>query len=257
MAKNRFMKSSNPFIGDEQFVRTANKGVDLGVTRADGTMTIQGTINKTLILALILVVSAVASATFIPFSRPVFYISMFGALGVAFYTYKNPTVAHITAPIYAVLEGIMIGTFTYMVAFLYAGDPSIIQTAILLTALTLLSMLGAYKFGLIKVTAKFRSILITMTGAIGVFYLLAIGLSFFGVSIPYLHTATPIGIGISVVFIIVAAFNLLLDFDNIERGVQMGAPKMMEWVSGMGLLITIVWLYFEILKLLAILSSGD
>ena len=257
MSNNRFMKSSNPFIGDQQFVKTANKGVDLGVSRAEGVMTVQGTVNKTLILSVILIASAFFYATFIPFSRAIFLISMFGAAGVAIVTYMKPTIAHITAPIYAVLEGVAMGTVTYMLAFLYAGDPGIITNAILLTALTLVSMLGAYKFGLIKPTKKFRSIITTATGAIMMMYLISIGLSFFGVNIPYLHTAGPIGIGISLFIIGIAALNLILDFDNIERGAQMGAPKMMEWVSGMGLLITIVWIYFEILKLLAILSGRE
>lgn len=257
MSSNRFMKSSNPFIGEQQFAKTANKSVNLGVSHADGTMTIQGTVNKTLILSAILVISAVLSATFIPFSRMIFLISMLGAAGVAFYTYKKPTVAHITAPIYAVLEGIAMGTATYMLAFLYAGDPGIITNAILLTALSLIAMLGAYKFGLIKPTKKFRSFIVTATGAIMMMYLIAIGLSFFSIDIPYLHTAGPIGIGISLFIIGIAVLNLILDFDTIERGVEMGAPKMMEWVSSMGLLITLVWIYFEILKLLAILSGRD
>jgi uncharacterized YccA/Bax inhibitor family protein len=118
-------------------------------------------------------------------------------------------------------------------------------------------MLGAYKFGLIRATQKFRSMIVTATGAIMMMYLVSIGLSFFSVNIPYLHTASPIGIGISLFIIGIAVLNLILDFDTIERGVQMQAPKMMEWVSSMGLLITLVWIYFEILKLLAILSGRD
>ncbi len=256
MANNRFMKSSNPFIGDEQFVKTANKGVDLGVTRADGVMTIQGTTNKTLLLALILVASAMVSFFYIPFSLPVFYGSMFAALGVAFVTYSKPNIAHITAPIYSVLEGIAMGTATYMLAA-YAGNVGIIFNAVLLTALCLVSMLLCYKFGLIKATKKFRSIITTATGAIMMMYLIAIGLQFANIQIPYLHTSGPIGIGISLFIIGIAVLRLILDFDNIERGVQMGAPKMMEWVSAMGLLVTVVWIYFEILKLLAILSSSE
>lgn len=249
------MKSSNPFIGEEQFANTAHK-TGLGVSRADGVMTIQGTVNKTMILAVILVISAVLSAKFIPFSRGVFLISMFGALGVAFFTYSKPAIAHITAPIYAVLEGVTLGTFSYMIA-LYVGHTDIIINAVLLTALCLVSMLGAYKFGLIKATKKFRSFIVTATGAIGIMYLISIGLNFMGINIPYLHTATPLGLGISLFIIGIAVLNLILDFDTIERGAEMGAPKMMEWVSGMGLLITLAWIYFEILKLLAILSGRE
>lgn len=257
MSNNRFMKSSNPFIGDQQFVKTANKGVDLGVSRADGVMTVQGTVNKTLILSVIFVVTAFLSGVFIPFSRTVFYIGVFGAAGVSFYTYRNPTSAHITAPIFAILEGVAMGTFSYMVAYLYAGNPMIITNAILLTALTLLTMLGAYKFGLIKATQKFRSVITTVTGAIFMMYMISIVLGFFGVDIPYLHQGGPIGIGLSLVITVVAALNLILDFDNIERGAQMGAPKMMEWVSGMGLLFTIIWIYYEILILLANLAGRE
>jgi uncharacterized YccA/Bax inhibitor family protein len=256
MANNRFMKSSNPFIGEEQFAETAHRSSSLGVTHSSDVMTIQGTVNKTLILAAILVVSAVFSATFIPYSRGIFLVSIFAAMGVAFYTYSRPNNAHITAPIYAVLEGIAMGTATSVFVAI-AGDSGIVTNALLLTALCLISMLGAYKFGLIRATQKFRSMIVTATGAIMMMYLVSIGLSFFSVNIPYLHTASPIGIGISLFIIGIAVLNLILDFDTIERGVQMQAPKMMEWVSSMGLLITLVWIYFEILKLLAILSGRD
>ena len=118
-------------------------------------------------------------------------------------------------------------------------------------------MLFFYKTGIIKVTEKFRSGVIMATGAIFVVYILSWVLGFFGINIPYLHEGGLMGIGISLLIIGVAALNLLLDFDNFEKGEQYGAPKYMEWFSAMGLLITLVWLYVEILRLIAMFSSSD
>lgn len=260
MANNRFMKSSNPFIGDQQFARTANKGVELGVSRADGVMTVQGAINKTIVLSLILVATALVTvagvaAGMITISMPLVIGVALAAFGVAMVTMFKPTIAPYTAPLYAVLEGGVVGIFSLVIA-MQVGNVGIVFNAILLTALCLVSMLFLYKTGIIKVTQKFRSIVTTAIGAIAMLYLVSIGLSFAGINIPYLHEGGFIGVGISLVIIGVANMSLLLDFDNIERGAQMGAPKFMEWVSALGLLITLVWLYLEILRLLSVFS-GD
>jgi uncharacterized YccA/Bax inhibitor family protein len=137
---------------------------------------------------------------------------------------------------------------------LYGG---IVFNAISLTFGILFAMLFIYKTGIIKVTDKLRTGVIMATAGIALVYLLNIILGFFGISVPYLHQGGAIGIGISVVIIGVAAFNLLLDFDNFDKGERYGAPAYMEWYLGMGLLITLVWLYIELLRLLSILSSRD
>ena len=118
-------------------------------------------------------------------------------------------------------------------------------------------MLAAYKTGLIKPTEKFRSMIVTATGAIMMIYLVNMVMNLFGASIPYLHGTGLMGIGISLFIIAIAVLNLILDFDNIEKGAKSGAPKYMEWVCALGLLVTLVWIYLEILRLLAIFSSND
>lgn len=251
MSRNRFMSSSNPFVSEKSFAE--NRSV--GVTQESGVMTIQGAVNKSLILGLILVVSAVVFGTMIPYSPAVFYGSMFLGIGIAMLSYSKPTIAQYTAPLYAVVEGVLVGTVSYAFAgFLGEG---IILNATLLTGLCLISMLVCYKTGLIKPTQKFRSIITTATGALMMIYLVSIGLSIFNIEIPYLHQTGPIGIGISLFIVGLASLNLILDFDNIERGARAGAPKYMEWVCGIGLLMTLVWLYIEILRLLAMLAMDD
>ncbi|MEZ4931497.1 MAG: Bax inhibitor-1/YccA family protein [Saprospiraceae bacterium] len=142
---------------------------------------------------------------------------------------------------------------------MYAGafGGAIVFHAVTLTFAVLFMMLFLYKTGMIKVTEKFRSGVMMATGAIFIVYLLSWVLGMFGVNIPYLHEGGMMGIGISVVIIGIAALNLLLDFDMFEKGEQYRAPKYMEWFAAMGLLITLVWLYIEILRLLAILAGRD
>ena len=118
-------------------------------------------------------------------------------------------------------------------------------------------MLTLYKTGVIKATKKFRAVVTTATGAIMMIYVVNIAMHMFGSGLPYLHQMHPIGIGISLLIIGVACLNLILDFDQFEKGEQMQAPKYMEWLSALGLLVTLVWLYLEILRLLAMFSSSD
>ncbi|RME03633.1 MAG: Bax inhibitor-1/YccA family protein, partial [Bacteroidetes bacterium] len=133
----------------------------------------------------------------------------------------------------------------------------IIFQAVTLTFAVLFMMLFLYKSGTIKVTQKLRSGVIMATGAILLVYIINLVLSFFGMNVPYLHEGGMMGIGISLLIIGVAAMNLLLDFDNFDKGEQYGAPAYMEWFCAMGLIITLVWLYIEILRLLSILSGRD
>ncbi|HEY4391973.1 MAG TPA: Bax inhibitor-1/YccA family protein, partial [Paenibacillus sp.] len=129
--------------------------------------------------------------------------------------------------------------------------------AALLTMGVFLALLIVYKTRMIKATENFKLGVFAATGGVALLYLLSIVLRMFGVQIPYLHDSTPIGIGISVVIVIIAALNLVLDFDFIEKGAQNGAPKYMEWYGAFGLMVTLVWLYLELLRLIAKIWSRD
>lgn len=250
MARNRFMTSNNPFIGENSF----NKHASIQVAETES-MTVAGAANKTLVLSSILIASAFYTYNFVTLSSTIFYTCIFGALILAIVSFVKPTIAMYTAPAYAVLEGVIVGGVSYMYAYMLG--PGIIFNALMLTLLCLFSMLMAYKMGIIRATEKFRSFIVTATAAIFLIYMVNIVMSMFGASLPYLHQTGPIGIGISLFVIGIATLNLILDFDNIEKGAQAGAPKYMEWVSGLGLLVTLVWIYLEILRLLAMLSSRD
>lgn len=250
MSKRRrsFFESHNPVMNEQAFQRSAQNPV---ISRGE-TMTVQGAVNKTLLLGAIMLLTAVVGFTY---ANPIFmWGGAIGGLIIVFVAASRPHLSPTLAPIYAALEGLFVGGISAIYASLLDG---IILQAVTLTMAVFFVMLFIYKTGIIKVTNKFRSGVIMATGAIVVVYLLSFVLSFFGISIPYLHEGGMIGIGISLVIIGVAALNLLLDFDNFEKGEQYGAPSYMEWFSAMGLLITLVWLYVEILRLIAIFSSSD
>ena len=154
----------------------------------------------------------------------------------------------ITAPIYALLEGLVLGGVSALLEMRFHG---IAIQAVALTLGVLIAMLVAYRTGLIKVTDKLRLGIVAATGGIAVFYFLQFILGFFGIHFTTIKGATPIGIGFSVLVVAIAALNLVLDFDLIENGARYGAPKYMEWYSAFALMITLVWLYFEILRLLS------
>jgi uncharacterized YccA/Bax inhibitor family protein len=154
----------------------------------------------------------------------------------------------VTAPIYAVLEGLFLGGISAIFEMSY---PGIVIQAVALTFGTLFCLLAAYKSRLIKVTENFKLGIVAATGAICLIYLVSIIMGFFGASIPMIHSSGPLGIGFSLFVVTIAALNLVLDFDFIERGSEMGAPKYMEWYGAFGLVVTLVWLYIEILRLLS------
>ena len=215
------------------------------------TMTAAGAVQKTYILTALLIVAAIVG-----FNIPNPIVIWGGAIGgfilvmiMAFKTHLAPRLA----PVYAVLEGLFVGGVSYM--YYTAFYPGIILNAVMLTVAVLCLMLFLYQGGFIKVTQKLRSGVMMATGAVLVVYLISIVANLFGGSMPYLHSNGPIGIGISLVIVGIAAFNLLLDFDNFEKGEEYGAPKHMEWFSAVGLLVTLVWLYLEILRLLSKLSN--
>lgn len=249
-----FMKSRNPMFNND------NSKVDVAsvARRREGgpiindatTMTVSGAVNKTLMLGCILMITTVFSYMF-----PSQLFATVGALGgaaVFMFTSFKPHLAPVTAPLYALLKGLLVGTASAIFSMQFGG---IIFQAASLTIATLLTMLLIYKSGLIKVTKKFRMGVSMAVGAIMIVYLISWIGSFVGFQVPYIHESTPIGIGITVVIIGVAALNLLLDFDNFEKGEQNAAPKYMEWYFGMGLLFTLVWLYIEFLRLLSKIQS--
>jgi len=166
-------------------------------------------------------------------------------------TFKK-TWSPVTAPLYALVEGFFLGAISAMFNARFEG---IVFQAVLLTFCTLFALLFAYRSGLIKATENFKLGVVAATGGIALVYLATIVLGFFGIKIPMIHDSGIVGIGFSLFVVVIAALNLVLDFDFIENGVEQGAPKYMEWYGAFGLMVTLVWLYIEFLRLLSKLQS--
>jgi uncharacterized YccA/Bax inhibitor family protein len=250
--RKNFLESHNPVMKEEAYRKAGMAQVQDGVIQRGEVMTVQGAINKSFLLLALLVVMALVSYMN---PNPLFiWGGAIGGLVVVLVSVFKKEWSPFTAPLYAVLEGLFVGGISAMYASFYEG---IIFNAVSLTIGLLFMMLFIYKTGIIKVTNKFRTGVIMATGAVFLIYLISFALSFFGLEVPFLHDTGWMGIGISLVIIGIACLNLLLDFDNFEKGEQHKAPIYMEWFSAMGLIITLVWLYIEILRLLAIFSSGD
>ncbi len=224
-------------------------------------MTINGTVNRAAVMLLLLLLTAgyVWRGFFadVPPSQAMnvnIYIiaGLIGGLIFALITIFKKTWAPFTAPIYALLEGLFIGGIS---AFFEKMYPGIVIQAVALTFGVLLCLLAAYRSGIIKATENFKLGIVAATGSIFLIYMLTFILGFFGISIPYIHGSGPIGIIFSLVVVVIAALNLVLDFDFIEKGAEAGAPKYMEWYGAFGLMVTLIWLYIEILHLLAKLRS--
>ena len=244
-------ESHNPVMKEETYAAAARQaGTQSGAITRGGTMTVQGAITKTFILTGILILTAALA-----YSSPNSWYLWGGAIGglvVVLFASFRPHLSPALAPLYAALEGLFVGAVSAMYASLYDG---IIFHAVTLTIADLFLMLFIYKSGIIKVTNKFRMGVIMATGAIFLVYLMTFVLSLFGLNVPFIHSSGPIGIGISLFILGIASLNLLLDFDNFEKGEQYRAPAYMEWFSAMGLLITLVWIYLEILRLLSRMSN--
>jgi uncharacterized YccA/Bax inhibitor family protein len=166
---------------------------------------------------------------------------------VAFVTVFKKEWSAVTAPIYALLEGLMLGALS---AILEVRFPGVAIESVALTFATCLCLLLAYRSGVIRATEKFKLGIVAATGGIAVVYLVSMVIGFFGIQVPYIYGSGPIGIGFSMVVVVIAALNLILDFNFIEEGASRGAPKYMEWYAAFGLMVTLVWLYLEILRLL-------
>jgi len=221
-------------------------------------MTLMGAVNKTAILLCILVLAALITWKMVLTGESGAGIFIWGGaiagFIVAIVTVFKKNWAPFTAPLYAALKGLFIGGISAYFAALYEG---IVMQAAGLTFGILFALLAAYKSGLIKATENFKLGVCAATGGIALFYLMSIVLGLFGVNMTFLHDSSPLSIGISVFIVIIASLNLVLDFDFIENGVEAGAPKYMEWFAAFGLMVTLIWLYIEILHLLAKLRGRN
>ena len=226
-----------------------------------GRMSVQGTVLKTGLLLLLLLFTAVWSWSAVAANPaigfPLLIGSMIAGVIMVFWSYFQPQASPILAPIYALVEGVFVGAFSLVMATMVPGAyQQMVPQAVVITIAILMVMLGLYTGRIIQVTDKLRSMVIIATFGIMAVYLLTFVLSFFGIMVPYIHDGGPIGILFSIVVIGIAAFNLLLDFDFIERGESYGLPGYFEWYGAMGLVVTLVWLYIEVLRLLSKLNRN-
>jgi uncharacterized YccA/Bax inhibitor family protein len=244
------MRTANPALNDKTFTRFGP------MTGDEGVMSVGGTVNKTSFLLLLLV--AAASWTWYQAgtgdsSLPLLMIGgAIGGLIVALLTVFKQRWSPFTAPLYALLEGLFLGGVSAIANTAY---PGIVIQAVALTFGALFCLLLAYRSGLIRATENFKLGVVAATGAVALFYLASFVLGFFGIQVPLIHDNGWWGIAFSLVVVVIAALNLVLDFDFIEHGAAHGAPRYMEWYAGFGLLVTLIWLYLEILRLLMKLYS--
>jgi len=233
-------RSSNPAFRDELFDDNGN---------GTGTpMTIKGTIDKTLCLLVITAISAALAWTCIPDSVPVILGAVAGAFAIGFITSFRINLSPYTAPAFGILEGIFLGAFSGWMNTLW---PGIVVQAVVLTFGVFFLLLIVFRTGLIRVTERFRLIVIGATGAIALLYMANIILTFLGMPLGFISQGGWPGIAFSLVVVVVASLSLVLDFDYIGTCVENGLPKRHEWYASFTLLVTLVWLYIEIVRLLA------
>lgn len=244
------MRTGNPALNANTFVMTS------GYQGSATTMTIEGTVNKSFFFLAILSCTAffsygVAMGEFpnVPVSVNALVIG--GALSgfiLAMITVFKKHLAMYTGTLYAAFKGIFVGAFSGIMEMAY---PGIVGQAVFLTFGVFMALLMTYRSGLIPVTQNFRLGVAAATGGIFLLYLATFLLQFAGINFGFIHEGSMMGIGFSIFVVIIASLNLVLDFDFIESGAERGAPKYMEWYAAFGLLVTLVWLYIEILRLLA------
>ena len=214
-------------------------------------MTLSGTVNKTGFVLVLTIVSAGYA-----WGNPAMHGLTIPAAVVGFIlamvTIFRPTIGHITVPAYAIVEGVFLGGISMLFDAMY---PGIVVQAVFLTFGTLGALLLAYSSGLIQATENFKLGVAAATGGIAILYLINFAMSFFGSGIGIITDSSMMGILFSGFVVVIAALNLVMDFDFIEEGAEMGAPKYMEWYGAFGLLVTLIWLYLEILRLLAKLQN--
>ena len=234
---------------DKTYQGTILEGISTGEE-----MSMKGTMNKFGVMIMLMIGSTLfAWSQFYKGSdpKPLMMIGVFGGLALALVMAFKMKWASFLAPAYAILEGLFVGSISAIYDYAYPGLP---MQAVALTLLVTLIMFLIYRYKIIKVTSKLRTVIVVATSAVAIFYLIqwltyAIGGS--AIAYNFTNSATPISIGFSILMVILASFNLLLNFDTVEKGVEMRAPKYMEWYSAFGLMVTVVWLYLEILRLLS------
>jgi uncharacterized YccA/Bax inhibitor family protein len=244
------MKTANPILTRSECYSAAVSG--------EATMTCAGTVHKTALLSLMVLATSIITWNLTSNQNPaVGGLIALGAIGgfiVALITVFKQEWASTTAPIYALLEGLLLGSVSAVAEKVY---PGIVMQAVLATFGVFFGFLAIYYFNIITVTDKLRLGIVAVTLGIGITYLMTFIGSLFGFHFPMINGSGWLSIGFSLFVIIIAAFNLMLDFDFIEASVKRGAPKHMEWYAAFGLLVTIIWLYFEILRLLYKLKGRD
>ncbi len=251
-------KSGNPTLTQKMF----DKGLQTDAS-AQGIMTVRGAINKFGFLLLMII--AGAAYTWHLFEEgqtnlvtTLLYVGIFGGLITGIAISFKPNWAPVLAPLYGILEGLFIGAISAIMNAAFAEKyPGLVMQAVGLTFGVAFAMFLLYNFRIINATQKFKSVIITSTLGIGIFYLLTMVLGFFGVNVGFMNDSSMLSIGISLFVVAIAALNLILDFDMIEQGAERGAPKFMEWYGAFGLMVTLVWLYLEMLRLLSKLGSRD
>lgn len=240
---------SNPVFSDSAFER-------VGHSSSADSMTVNGSIMKTFILGLVFILTSFIVMSYLPkfygSLNAVMMASAIGAFFVGLIISFKPTTAPVLSVVYAVLESVVVTVISIVLNQKYNG---IVFEAVAYTMIAFFTMLILYRIGVIKATETFKSVIITATAAIAISYVVLFILSFFGIRPEWFYGNSTLSIGINAVIIVVAALNLILDFDFIEKGSSMQMPKYMEWYAAFGLILTIIWLYLEILRILSKIKS--
>lgn len=240
---------SNPVFSDSAFER-------VGHSSSADSMTVNGSIMKTFILGLVFILTSFIVMSYLPkfygSLNAVIMASAIGAFLVGLIISFKPTTAPALSVVYAVLESVVVTVISIVLNQKYNG---IVFEAVAYTMIAFFTMLILYRIGVIKATETFKSVIITATAAIAISYVVLFILSFFGIRPEWFYGNSSLSIGINAVIIVVAALNLILDFDFIEKGSSMNMPKYMEWYAAFGLILTIIWLYLEILRILSKIKS--
>jgi len=242
------LRSGNPALRDDVFVSAGSSSRREPIGSAQDAITIQGTVNKTFVLLFLLLLTANWSWSN-PYAAAKWIMpAIIVGLIVGFVTIFKREFAPVTAPLYALIEGVILGGISSFFEATYQG---IVMQAVTLTFGVLFSLLLAYKSGLIRATENFKLGIVAATGGIMVLYLVDLIMGIWGRHVSFIYSNGPAGIIFSVIVVVIAALNLVMDFDFIEKGSEQGAPKYMEWYGAFGLMVTLIWLYLEILRLLA------
>jgi len=239
------MHSSNPVLQSDHFKMA--RAYDGNV------MTVSGAVNKSALLLFITVLSSVYSWQALGLSTGLMLVSLFGGLAMGMITYWKPSIAHFTAPAYCALKGLLLGAVSHLAERAY---PGIVTNAIVLTFGLMAVMLSAYKSGYIRATPRLQRMVGFGLMAYFVLAMVHMVAKMFGAGFTSLFHQGPLAIGLSLLVVGLGAFSLVMDFDEIEAGARSGLPKQHEWLAAFGLMVTLIWLYFEILRLLMVLNNS-